>query len=95
MSCTLTLDKTLSFSKTYNDQFLITLINNEETETKKEINNRSCNGCKHHELIGYDSLPDFMKHNEFIINYYRSEWPWKQTLLSVFSIHNETLNIWT
>ncbi|XP_020575541.1 heptahelical transmembrane protein 4-like [Phalaenopsis equestris] len=47
------------------------------------------------ELVDYDSLPEFLKHNEFILNHYRSEWPLKQTLLSIFSIHNETLNIWT
>ncbi|KAI0516525.1 hypothetical protein KFK09_009202 [Dendrobium nobile] len=47
------------------------------------------------ELVDYDSLPEFLKHNQFIINYYRSEWPLKQTMLSIFSIHNETLNIWT
>ncbi|KAH0463958.1 hypothetical protein IEQ34_006744 [Dendrobium chrysotoxum] len=47
------------------------------------------------ELVDYDSLPDFLKHNEFIVSYYRSEWPLKQTILSIFSIHNETLNIWT
>ncbi|PKA49809.1 hypothetical protein AXF42_Ash004351 [Apostasia shenzhenica] len=47
------------------------------------------------ELVDYDSLPEFLKHNEFVQNYYRSEWPLKHTILSIFSIHNETLNIWT
>lgn len=47
------------------------------------------------ELVDYDSLPEFLKHNEFILNHYRSEWPLRETLLSVFSIHNETLNVWT
>ncbi|KAH7672486.1 AdipoR/hemolysin-III-related protein [Dioscorea alata] len=47
------------------------------------------------ELVGFESLPTFLKDNEFILNYYRSQWPWKQTILSIFSIHNETLNIWT
>ncbi|KAK8923530.1 hypothetical protein KSP39_PZI019744 [Platanthera zijinensis] len=46
-------------------------------------------------LVDYDSLPEFLKHNEFIVNYYRSEWPLRETLLSLFSIHNETLNVWT
>ncbi|KAJ0961411.1 hypothetical protein J5N97_000366 [Dioscorea zingiberensis] len=48
-----------------------------------------------YELVGFDSLPNYLKDNEFILSSYRSEWPWKQTILSLFSIHNETLNIWT
>jgi adiponectin receptor len=52
--------------------------------------------CGHeYELIGYDALPEFLKHNEFILDYYRSEWPIKQALLSAFSVHNETINVWT
>ncbi|KAK1275267.1 hypothetical protein QJS04_geneDACA001720 [Acorus gramineus] len=46
-------------------------------------------------LIEYDSLPNYLKDNEFIINYYRSEWPLKETIFSIFSVHNETLNVWT
>ncbi|XP_020574552.1 heptahelical transmembrane protein 4-like [Phalaenopsis equestris] len=58
--------------------------------------NKCCNTkAGRFELVDYDSLPEFLKDNEFIINYYRSEWPLKQTILSIFSIHNETLNIWT
>ncbi|WOL16942.1 heptahelical transmembrane protein 4-like isoform X1 [Canna indica] len=48
--------------------------------------------CK---LVEFDALPDYLKDNEFILRYYRCEWPWKETFLSFFSIHNETLNIWT
>ncbi|RLN41397.1 heptahelical transmembrane protein 4-like [Panicum miliaceum] len=47
------------------------------------------------ELVSYDKLPEFLKHNEFIVDYYRSEWPIKEALLSAFSIHNETINVWT
>ncbi|KAK1269749.1 hypothetical protein QJS04_geneDACA006244 [Acorus gramineus] len=46
-------------------------------------------------LVEYDSLPCYLKHNEFITKYYRSEWPLRETILSIFSIHNETLNVWT
>ncbi|RCV46071.1 hypothetical protein SETIT_9G503000v2 [Setaria italica] len=54
------------------------------------------NCCGHRcELISYDKLPEFLKHNEFIVDYYRSEWPVKEALLSAFSIHNETINVWT
>jgi len=47
------------------------------------------------ELIDFQSLPSYLKDNEFILNYYRAEWPLKQAVLSIFSIHNKTLNIWT
>ncbi|KAL0350482.1 UNVERIFIED_CONTAM: Heptahelical transmembrane protein 5 [Sesamum radiatum] len=48
-----------------------------------------------YQLVEYHSLPAYLKDNEYILSYYRSEWPLKQALLSVFTIHNETLNIWT
>ncbi|XP_041021639.1 heptahelical transmembrane protein 4-like isoform X1 [Juglans microcarpa x Juglans regia] len=48
-----------------------------------------------YQLIEYHALPGFLRDNEFILGHYRSEWPLKQVLLSVFSIHNETLNVWT
>ncbi|KAG1366932.1 Heptahelical transmembrane protein 4 [Cocos nucifera] len=47
------------------------------------------------ELVDFDSLPDYFKDNEFILRYYRCEWPLRETILSIFSIHNETLNVWT
>ncbi|KAL5225312.1 hypothetical protein ABZP36_011951 [Zizania latifolia] len=47
------------------------------------------------ELVSYDELPDWLKDNEFIHGYYRCEWPLKEIILSVFSIHNETLNVWS
>ena len=48
-----------------------------------------------YQLVEYHSLPAFLKDNEFILGHYRSEWPLKQIFFSVFSIHNETLNVWT
>ncbi|KAF8718036.1 hypothetical protein HU200_025506 [Digitaria exilis] len=58
---------------------------------------KRCCGHKHKklELVSYDELPEFLRHNEFIVDYYRSEWPVKEALLSAFSIHNETINVWT
>lgn len=41
------------------------------------------------------SRPAFLQHNEFILHYYRSEGPLKEALLSVFALHNETINVWT
>lgn len=50
---------------------------------------------KKYKLVSYHELPDYMKENEFILNYYRSEWPILNAVLSLFSWHNETINIWT
>ncbi|XP_028774298.1 heptahelical transmembrane protein 5-like isoform X2 [Neltuma alba] len=48
-----------------------------------------------YQLVEYHCLPGYLRDNEYILGHYRSEWPLKQALLSVFSIHNETLNVWT
>ncbi|URE24447.1 hemolysin-III related [Musa troglodytarum] len=50
---------------------------------------------KEYKLLRYEELPGYMKENEFIRDHYRAEWPIKNALLSFFSWHNETLNIWT
>lgn len=57
-----------------------------ETEKKKKMK------CR---LISYMDLPEYMKDNEYILQYYRAEWPLKEAFLSLFRWHNETLNIWT
>lgn len=46
-------------------------------------------------LLKYEALPEYLQDNEFIRDYYRCEWPLKDIVLSVFSLHNETINIWT
>ncbi|KAK4367846.1 hypothetical protein RND71_011638 [Anisodus tanguticus] len=48
-----------------------------------------------YQLVEYHSLPGYLKDNEYILGHYRAEWPLKQALLSIFTIHNETLNVWT
>ncbi|XP_019266615.1 PREDICTED: heptahelical transmembrane protein 1-like isoform X2 [Nicotiana attenuata] len=67
--------------------------------------NRNCyskkmekNGIRKREkypLISYDELPEYMKDNEYILNYYRANWPLKEAFFSIFRWHNETLNVWT
>lgn len=48
-----------------------------------------------YQLVEYHSLPTYLKDNEFILAHYRSEWPIKHIFMSIFTIHNETLNVWT
>ncbi|XP_057762128.1 heptahelical transmembrane protein 4-like isoform X2 [Arachis stenosperma] len=47
------------------------------------------------QLVEYHALPGYLRDNEYILRHYRPEWPMKQVLLSIFTIHNETLNVWT
>ncbi|XP_050212327.1 heptahelical transmembrane protein 3 isoform X2 [Mercurialis annua] len=46
-------------------------------------------------LVKYKELPEYLQDNEFILDYYRCEWPLKDALFSFFTLHNESLNIWT
>ncbi|XP_027066200.1 heptahelical transmembrane protein 1 [Coffea arabica] len=46
-------------------------------------------------LLSFHQLPEYMKDNEFIVNYYRADWPLKEAFFSLFRWHNETLNVWT
>lgn len=50
---------------------------------------------KRGELMSFSELPEYMKDNEYILNYYRAEWSIRDAFFSVFSFHNESLNVWT
>jgi adiponectin receptor len=47
------------------------------------------------ELLSYQELPAFLKHNRHIFSGYRAHYSWKLCMRSLFQLHNETLNIWT
>lgn len=47
------------------------------------------------QLVEFSALPDYLRDNNYILRYYRVDYPFKRALLSVFHMHNETLNIWT
>lgn len=55
----------------------------------------SRNKGKRFPLLSFHELPDYMKDNKYILNYYRADWPLKVAFLSLFQWHNETLNVWT
>ncbi|KYQ91030.1 hypothetical protein DLAC_07930 [Tieghemostelium lacteum] len=46
-------------------------------------------------LTDYQNLPSYLQGNEYITSGYRVNFPFKLCLMSLFKMHNETLNIWT
>ncbi|XVE63672.1 hypothetical protein DITRI_Ditri07aG0038400 [Diplodiscus trichospermus] len=52
-------------------------------------------GKRRYVLLSYKELPEYMKDNEFILNYYRANWSLKEAFFSICRWHNETLNVWT
>ncbi|CAL5421845.1 unnamed protein product [Camellia sinensis] len=47
------------------------------------------------QLVKYENLPEYLKDNKFILDYYQCKWPLKETLFTIFTWRNETLKIWT
>lgn len=73
---------------------------NERMDREKEEKVISTSTLKKREkferrLVKYNDLPEYLQDNECILDYYRCEWPVKDAFLSVFSLHNESLNVWT
>lgn len=62
---------------------------------QQQSGNNNKNNKKKKMLVKFQDLPQYMKDNEYILDYYRCEWPLKDVIFSVFAWHNETLNIWT
>ncbi|GAB4852363.1 Heptahelical transmembrane protein 4 [Ancistrocladus abbreviatus] len=85
-------DKLISSSQRRNDQFDC---EDQMKSCSKKGKGRRLWSKVGYQLTEYHSLPGFLRDNEYIVGYYRSEWPLKQVFLSIFTIHNETLNVWT
>ncbi|XP_062216321.1 heptahelical transmembrane protein ADIPOR3 isoform X2 [Phragmites australis] len=64
-------------------------------EEEEEARRRGKGKKKRYGLVEYRALPGYLRDNEYILRHYRCEWPLPQVLLSAFTIHNETLNVWT
>ncbi|XP_076923228.1 heptahelical transmembrane protein 1-like [Bidens hawaiensis] len=67
-------------------------IKNTKKKKKKTVSHKT---QTEYRLLRFEELPEYMKDNEFILNYYRADWPLKQALVSLLRWHNETLNVWT
>ncbi|PHT42233.1 Heptahelical transmembrane protein 2 [Capsicum baccatum] len=68
---------------------------NQTDNTQNDDDEKILLGRRKKKLVKYEALPEYLKDNEYIRDYYRCEWPLKDIVLSLFSWHNETLNIWT
>ncbi|KAK8602127.1 hypothetical protein V6N13_058219 [Hibiscus sabdariffa] len=64
-------------------------------DDRLQVSNKDENRSSSYVLVSYKELPEYMKDNEFILNYYRANWSLKEALFSIFRWHNETLNVWT
>ncbi|CAI9100888.1 OLC1v1038076C1 [Oldenlandia corymbosa var. corymbosa] len=69
--------------------------NNIGKKKKKKGSRNRGEGRRKPALLSFHELPEYMKDNEFILNYYRAEWSLKDAFFSLFRWHNETLNVWT
>lgn len=46
-------------------------------------------------LVDWVDLPDFLKDNEYIVGSYRPEQSFRESIKTLFVLHNETGNVWT
>ncbi|KAI4371693.1 hypothetical protein MLD38_010016 [Melastoma candidum] len=62
---------------------------------KGEDSGGCCKKGRRYGLVSFRELPEYMKDNEFILGFYRANWPISEAFFSLFRWHNETLNVWT
>lgn len=80
---------------------LFSSLHGEDNLSSSTVSKKKKKGCRSkgegrkYGLLSFNELPGYMKDNEFILNYYRAEWPLKEAFFSLFRWHNETLNVWT
>ncbi|KAJ6804090.1 heptahelical transmembrane protein ADIPOR1-like [Iris pallida] len=79
----------------YSEEELEKLNNKKKMMMMKKKSSSDDVSSRDYGLVTYEELPEYMKDNEFIRGHYRSEWPLSHAFLSIFSWHNETINIWT
>jgi len=48
-----------------------------------------------YELVKFEELPGYLQGNDFLRNGYRANFSWTLCWMSIFRLHNETINIWT
>lgn len=73
------------------------------TQVKKAATKATCNvpqrrrGVRHssRNLLTFQTIPTYLKDNEFIVTGYRPHMPFTESFKSLFRLHNETGNIWT
>jgi adiponectin receptor len=46
-------------------------------------------------MYKFDQVPEYMQDNEFILGSYRSGYTYYESFISLFHLHNESVNVWS
>jgi hypothetical protein len=63
--------------------------------TRAPLRKRGQGRAAESKLHAFNTLPEYLADNEYIREYYRADYSIKESVQSLFRIHNETGNIWT